>query len=271
MAGFSLQDMLLKRVMEQMPVGQMLILFGTGGMIVFAILAYRRGEAIFASGILSPILALRSVCEIAGHVFFFNALALTTLSSVSAVLQATPLFVTIGAILFFKERVGLHRWVAILMGFFGVMLILRPGLEGFELASLFAVLGTLGFAGRDLGSRATPIAVSNIQLGVYGFLMLIIAGIVALSITGSVTIPDERSILHLITAILIGSLAYNFLSLAMRCGDVSVVAPFRYVRLVFAMGLGFVVFAERPDNLTLLGGTIIVASGLYTLSRSNKA
>ncbi|WP_319532654.1 DMT family transporter [uncultured Cohaesibacter sp.] len=268
MAGFSLEDMLLKRVMAQVPVGEVLVLFGLGGMLVFAWMAQRQQQAIFAPGLFKPTLALRSLCEIAGRVFYALAIALTPLSSASAILQATPLVVAVGAVIFFHEKVGPRRWTAILIGFLGVLLILRPGFEGFEPASIFAVLGTLGFAGRDLGSRAAPPSMSNAQLGVYGFLMLIISGAVLLAITGGATVPDGPAFGQLLVAIGFGVLAYNSLSVAMRSGAISVVAPFRYTRLIFAMLLGMLVFAERPDGFTLLGNAIIVLSGLYTLYRS---
>jgi drug/metabolite transporter (DMT)-like permease len=147
----------------------------------------------------------------------------------------------------------------------GVLLILRPGIEGFEPASIFAVLGTLGFAGRDLATRAAPPHMSNNQLGVYGFLMLVIAGIIALAYTGGATWPDVTVSMQLAAAIVIGVTAYNALTGAMRSGDVSIVAPFRYTRLIFGVLLGVTVFAERPDMLTIVGSVIIAVSGLYTL------
>ena len=268
MGGFSLEDMILKRVMEQLPVSEVLVLFGAGGMLLFALMAKHQQQAVFAPGLMRPTLALRSLCEIAGRVFYTLAIALTPLSSASAILQATPLVVAVGAVIFFNEKVGPRRWVAILIGFFGVLLILRPGFDGFDPASIFAVLGTLGFAGRDLGSRAAPPSMSNAQLGGYGFLMLVVSGVLLLAFSGGLVLPTGPAIGQILIAILFGVLAYNSLSVAMRSGAISVVAPFRYTRLIFAMMLGALVFAERPDSPTLLGSAIIVLSGLYTLYRS---
>lgn len=268
MGGFSLEDMFLKRVMVHLPVGEVLIMFGFGGMLIFALMAKRQQQAVFAPGLTRPTLAIRSLCEIAGRVFYTLAIALTPLSSASAILQATPLVVAVGAVFFFKEKVGPRRWIAILIGFLGVLLILRPGFDGFEPASIFAVLGTLGFAGRDLGSRAAPPSMSNAQLGVYGFMMLVISGGLLLAFSGGMVMPTGPAIVQILIAIFFGVFAYNSLSVAMRSGAISVVAPFRYTRLIFAMILGALVFAERPDSLTLLGSAIIVISGLYTLYRS---
>jgi drug/metabolite transporter (DMT)-like permease len=268
MGAFALEDMFLKSAASELPVGQILILFGAGGMAIFLLLSSHRGERLFHPGIASRALILRSICEVAGRLCFTLAIVLTPLSSASAILQATPLVVTVGAVVFFGERVGWRRWLAILIGFAGVTLILRPGVSGFEAASLFAVAGTLGFAGRDLATRAAPPGMSNLQLGTYGFAMLIVAGAIALGYTGGAKLPSGTAWVSLGAATLIGVLAYNALTGAMRVGDVSVVAPFRYTRLVFALFLGITVFGERPDIWMLVGSAVVIGSGTFTMLRS---
>lgn len=268
MAGFALEDMFFKAATATIPVGEALILFGLGGMAIFVALALRAREPVFHAAILTRPLIVRSVCEIAGRLFFALAIAMAALSSASAILQATPLGVAAGAVFFFGEKVGWRRWLAIVIGFGGVLMILRPGLSGFELASLFAVLSTLGFAGRDLATRASPMTMSNRQLGIYGFLMLVVAGAILLAWTGGATWPDPTTAGNLVAATVIGVAAYYALTAAMRTGEVSVVSPFRYTRLVFAMIVGVLVFGERTDAMTLLGSVVIVASGLYTVFRS---
>jgi drug/metabolite transporter (DMT)-like permease len=267
MAAFALEDMFFKAAAQSIPIGQALILFGLGGMVVFILLTKIRGEVIFHRDILSRPILIRSVCEISGRLFFAIAIVLTPLSSASAILQATPLVVAVGAIFFFQETVGWHRWSSIIVGFIGVLLILRPGVSGFEPASLFAVLGTLGFAGGDLATRAAPPTLSNMQLGIYGFFMLIIAGGILLFWTGALMVPDATASLQLLAIIIAGVIAYYALTAAMRSGELSVIAPFRYTRLVFAMILGIIVFGERPDSLTLIGSAIVVLSGIYTILR----
>lgn len=267
MAAFSLEDLFIKSATKSLPLGQVLILFGLGGMIVFMILTARRGEVLLHPAILSRPIVLRSICEVMGRSCFTLALALTPLSSASAILQATPLIVTIGAVIFFGETVGWRRWLATVIGLGGVLLILRPGLSGFEPASLFAVLGTLGFAGRDLATRAAPQSMSNMQLGVWGFFMLVVAGSLMLNWTGGIIWPSAINLLQIAGAIIFGVIAYNALTIAMRSGEISVIAPFRYTRLVFAMVLGVIIFAERPDSLTLLGSAIVVGCGLYSVFR----
>jgi drug/metabolite transporter (DMT)-like permease len=270
MAGFSVEDMFLKSAAASLPVGQILMIFGAGGMIGFALLAARRGERLLHPAILTPAILIRCVFEVAGRLFYTLAIALTPLSSASAILQATPLVVVMGAALIFGERVGWRRWTAIAVGFAGVLIILRPGLDGFTPLSLLAVLGMLGFAGRDLATRAAPPVLSNLQLGVYGFAMMVPTGAVLLAVSGGAALPSALAAGQLAAATIIGVLAYYALTSAMRMGEVSVVTPFRYTRLVFALILGAAVFGERPDAATLLGSAVIVASGVYTLLRSRR-
>lgn len=270
MAAFALEDMFIKAASSTVPVGEILLLFGLGGTLAFCLLTLNRGQAIFSRAILSPAILLRVVCEIAGRLGFTLAIVLTPLSSASAILQATPLVVVAGAAIFFAERVSWSRWFAILIGFVGVLMIIRPGLESFEPASLFAVLGMLGFAGRDLATRAAPAEISHMQLGVYGFFILIPTGLVMLSFSGGAVWLDLTSASQIIAATLFGIVAYYLLTMAMRTGQVSVVTPFRYTRLLFALMLGMLVFGERPDAVTLIGSAVIVVSGVYTLLRHRR-
>jgi drug/metabolite transporter (DMT)-like permease len=270
MAGFAVEDMFLKFAARSLPVGQILMIFGGGGMLAFAALTKLRGERVFHPAILTRAILVRAVFEVMGRLFYTLAIAFTALSSASAILQATPLVVVAGAALIFGERVGWRRWTAILVGFAGVLIILRPGLEGFTVASLLAVAGTIGFAGRDLATRAAPPVLSNLQLGVYGFAMMVPTGAVLLVFFGDAVRPDLAASGLLLAATVVGVAAYYALTAAMRMGDVGVITPFRYTRLVFALILGVALFGERPDGYTLLGSAVIVASGIYTLIRGRK-
>jgi drug/metabolite transporter (DMT)-like permease len=271
MAGFAVEDLLLKVVSRQMPVGQVLILFGLSGMICFAVLCLRRGLPLWHPAILSRPLILRATFEVCGRLFHTLALALTSLSATSAILQATPLVVVAGAALIFGEKVGWRRWLAILVGFAGVLIILRPGIEGFTALSLLAVAGMIGFAGRDLATRAAPPVLTSLQLGVYGFGAMVPAGVGLLAWTGGATVPDAAGMAALAGATGVGVASYLALTMAMRMGEVSVITPFRYSRLVFALILAVVLLGERPDMATLIGSAIVVGSGIYTLIRTHRA
>jgi drug/metabolite transporter (DMT)-like permease len=270
MAGFAVEDMFLKAAARIMPLGQVILIVGLCGMIVFGLMAARKAEAPVPRAFLHPALLIRSVFEVAGRLFYSLAIALTPLSTTSAILQATPLLVVAAAAILFKERVGWRRWSAVAVGFAGVLIILRPGLEGFSALSLLALAGMAGFAGRDLATRAAPRVLSNRQLGVAGFAMLALAGAILLATTGGATWPGPNGLGLLAGTAVFAIAAYHALTSAMRTGEVSFVTPFRYTRLVFAMVLAVAIFGERPDAMTLLGSALIVGSGIYALARANR-
>ena len=156
MAIFALEDTLLKFVTQKMPVGQALILFGAGGATLFALMSIVQKQPLFVRDVLSPPMRVRLVFEVTGRLFFLLALTLNPLSTVTAILQATPLVVVAGAAICFGEQVGWRRWSSIILGMVGVLVVLRPSVDGFNIYAMTAVLGMLGFAGRDLASRAHP-------------------------------------------------------------------------------------------------------------------
>lgn len=268
MAGFALEDAFVKLAARDLPLGAVVVAFGTGGFLFFWALVRARGERLIVPETLSRAVGLRAVFEMIGRAGYFLGITLTPLANASTILQATPLVVTLGAALFFRESVGPRRWAAILVGFAGVMIVLRPGLEGFTPASVFTVIGMLGFAARDLGTRAAPRALSHAQLATYGFAVLVPTGLILSLFTGPLIAPRPGDALPVAFAIVCGIAGYYAITVAMRTGEVSVVSPFRYTRLIFALTLAALFFAERPDTATLAGGALIVASGLYTILRS---
>jgi drug/metabolite transporter (DMT)-like permease len=268
MAGFAFEDAFIKLASGALALGPIVAIFGLGGLVFFTTLTLARGQPLIAPDTFCrPVLA-RAVFEVIGRTGYFLGITLTPLSSASAILQASPLFVTLGAALVFREQVGWRRWAAILAGFAGVLIVVRPGFEGFTPASLFTLMGTLGFAARDLATRAAPKSLSNLQLAVYGFAVLVPTGLLLSVFTGTGSLPDARGALFLGGAIVCGIAGYYSITSAMRLGEVAVVTPFRYTRLLFALILGLAIFGERPDGATLAGGAIIVVSGVYTILRS---
>jgi drug/metabolite transporter (DMT)-like permease len=230
----------------------------------------REGHPPIPAAMFTGTMALRSGFEITGRLFYALAIALTPISVASAILQATPLVVVMGAAVIFGEAVGLKRWLLIIMGFIGVLIILRPGLDGFSALSLLALVAMLGFAGRDLATRAAPPTLSNAQLGVTGFIMLTLSGVIITAVTGKAAVPNPQTFGLIAGAATFGIAAYAALTTAMRSGQIAVVTPFRYTRLLFAMILGVTVFGERPDAATLLGAAIIVACGVIILSQNRR-
>lgn len=269
MLGFAIEDAFFKAATEVgVSAGVGTIIFGAFGTLSFVLYACWKREPVFRRAYIEGPLLIRSGFEIMGRLFFALSLAFAPLSTTSAILQAAPLMVTLGAVVVLKEPVGLRRWIAMMVGFLGVLLILRPTPSGFDATAIFAVLGMIGFAGRDLMTRASPPEVSTTQLGILGFLMVFIAGVViSIFQNAPVVAPTPHAFALLVGTGLCGLVGYSALTLAMRTGEVSVVAPFRYSRLLFALILAFFIFGERPDALTLIGGALIVGSGTYTLIR----
>lgn len=270
MLGFAVEDLFVKLLSESMPVGQILMMLGCAGAIVFAALTRAQGGRVIVPAILSRAVILRNLGEMLAAVCYVTAIALTTLSSASAILQATPLVVTLGAALFMGAQVGWRRWSAILVGFVGVLMIVRPGLDGFQPASLFAVVSVIGLAIRDLATRAVPGSVSSMQLSCWAFATMVPLGAVLLSISGGAAPVAAHAWAYLGGAMVFGVMGYYFIVGAMRIGDVAAVTPFRYARLIFALMLGVGLLGERPDLWTLAGAAVIIASGLYTFVRERR-
>lgn len=272
MAGFALEDMFIKLLAGALPVGQILLVLGIGGAATFGFMAHRQGQQVLSSALLTPALLVRNISELIGSLGFVLGFILASLATASAILQAAPLFVTLGAVLFLGEKVGWRRWSAILLGFLGVLLIIRPGMAEFEPASLFAVVGVIGLAGRDLATRAVPRTISSYQISSWAFATLVPGGICLMIVMNQPPVlPDVAQAAALGAALLIGILAYYAIVAAMRVGELSFVTPFRYTRMLWALLVAILVFGERPDALTLLGATIIVGAGIFTLWRETKA
>ncbi|SEK30433.1 DMT family transporter [Roseovarius nanhaiticus] len=270
MAGFAAEDLFVKLLSRDLPVGQMLMMLGAGGCAVFAIAARAQGARLISPVLLTRSVMLRNLGEIIAAVTYVTALAMADLSTVSAILQATPLAVTLGAALFMGAQVGWRRWSAILVGFGGVLMIVRPGFDAFDISSLFAVVSVIGLAIRDLATRAIPASVSSMQLSCYAFGTMVPTGALLLAFSGGAAMPDATAWAYLLGALIFGVLGYYFIVGAMRIGEIAAVTPFRYARLLFALILGMSLLGERPDLWTLLGAAIIIASGLYTLIREQR-
>ncbi|MGR3759102.1 DMT family transporter [Roseobacteraceae bacterium NS-SX3] len=271
MAAFTMEDMFIKQLSAALPVGQILVLLGLGSGAVFAALAKFQGHRLFMPRAWAPLPVLRASMEAAAAVSFATSLSLADISVVAAVFQSTPLMITMGAALFLGEQVGWRRWSAILAGFAGVLMIIRPGLDGFEPSALLVLVSVLAVAARDLMTRVMDTAVPSTVVSFQAFASVVLAGGALLLLT-----PGEARMLAgaewpmMAGGVLFGVMGYYGIVSAMRIGDASAVMPFRYTRLVFSMLAGILVFGERPDALTLAGAGLIIASGLYTFLRERR-
>ena len=211
---------------------------------------------------------LRNGCEAVASVAIVLALGLSELSATSAIMQAVPLFIALGAAMVLNEPVGWRRGSAIVLGFFGVLLVLRPGLAGFQPASLWALVGAVALAVRDLATRRVPACMSSLQLSAGAFgAVLGAATLLGLVLGERPVVPSAGQAALGLACIVASVTGYALLVAATRIGEATALAPVRYARLVFALALAVIVFDEPLDFPTVAGAAIIVGSGCYTLWR----
>ncbi len=266
MAAFAVEDACIKAAAMGVPAGQILMTIGAVGGLAFLMLARAQGN-LSPRALLDPTVVWRNAAEMLGTLGFVTALTMVPLATVTAILQAGPLLVVAGAALFLGERVGWRRWSAVAVGFAGVLVILRPGAEGFDLATLWAVAGVLGLAVRDLLTRRLRPGLPTALVAASAFLAVAGLGAVMLGVSGGARVPSPAQAALMAGAVAAGFGGYWALIEATRAGDVAVISPFRYARLVFALIIAVVVFAERPGPAVLIGAALVMGSGLYTLYR----
>lgn len=267
MFAFAITDMLIIFLARDLAVAQILLLSGIGGAILFAIWARVQGHRFFSPVLLQRSVMLRNLAEALATVSFITALSLIPLSQLSAVIQANPLLVTLGAALFLGEQVGWRRWLAIAIGLVGVMIIIRPGAEAFDPNIVWAVAAAIGLSLRDLATRPVPKTVSTTLLASYSFAAVALAGATMMPFSIGAFVPTPAVWAILGTALLTSMLAVFAITAAMRVGDIAVVTPLRYSRLAFALIIALLVFDETLEVWTVIGVTIVIATGLYTFWR----
>lgn len=270
MLAFAFEDLFLKRSAMALPPGQVIVMVGAAGAACFWIIAALKRQPILTRTALHGPALLRSLAEALATMLYVTALALIPLTTNAALLQASPLAVTMGAALFLREPVGWRRWTAICVGFLGVLIILRPGTDGFSPAGLLTVACVIVLVGRDLATRVMPASIGTFQLTTWAYLALVPAGLALMALSGQPWQPVATDRLaDLAGALLTGLVGYWAVTAAMRLGEVSVVAPFRYARLVFAAAIAALFLGERPDGATWIGAGLVIGSGLYTLWRES--
>jgi len=270
MLAFSIGDLFLKLSTQSLPVGQVMIVLGVGTGCIFAVMLRRQNRRILSPDARHPIVIMRCVGEAVGAIGMFVALTYMPLSTVAALAQALPLLLTLMAALFLGERLRIRRMIAICIGFIGVLIIIRPGLEGFSHFSWFAIIGMVGMAVRDLGSRMAPPQLHTLSMSFYASVAMALTGVGMLLISGGANIPDQHTLFYLLA--MVGAAAMGILCVtnAMRAGDVAVTSLFRYTRLIFASLAGILVLQESLDGPTILGSIFIVGAGLYSWLRERR-
>ena len=270
MAGFTAVDVFVKLARDTQSAGQVLALTSAVIFAIFYALMLRKGERLMTPLAWNRTMLIRSAGEVFGSLGIIVALGLVPLSTVTVLGQALPLAATLGAAIFLGEQVGWRRWAAVSAGFLGVLLILRPGLEGFDPNALWVLMYIIGLAARDLASRGLPREITTNFAVAWSMIFLTLAGVGLVWVEGGWQPVDGPTAFYLLAISLSAAVGVALITMAMRLGEVSAVAPFRYSRLLFALALAFLVFGEVPDAATWAGSALIVGSGLYAFWRERQ-
>jgi drug/metabolite transporter (DMT)-like permease len=267
MAGFTINDTFMKSVTKTLPLFQTIGMRGliavVGlGLLVLATRAYRVRLNRRDIGLI----LLRSLADVAATVTFLTALLHMPLANLSAILQALPLLITLGAAVVYGDKIGWRRMTAILVGLVGVLIIIRPGTDGFDRWALLGVASVAFVVVRDLSVRPLQGQVPSALVALGAAVGVTMMGWVGAGVQGvePVSATEAAKVLGAGLFLIVGYLSSV---MAMRTGDIGLVAPFRYTSLLWAIVLGLLVFGDLPDVWTLLGASIVIAAGLFTLWR----
>ena len=269
MTCFVTNDTVTKLAGSNLPAGELIAVRGLFSLVLLIGLCVLTGQHRRFRLAFNKVVILRSLFETAGSIFFLLALLQLPIANVTAVLMIIPLATTAGAALLLKEEVGIRRWSAIFVGFLGVVIIVRPGLSGFNAWSLFALCAVFVAAGRDLSTRFLPPnpAIWVVTLTTMAYSTL---GGFAMGLFEDWKVPQTETILYLAGASAFLTAGHFLVVVAMKSGDMAVVTSFRYVNIIVALIYGYLLWGEVPDIWTWLGIGLILAAGLYTISRERR-
>lgn len=270
MATYTFNDTCVKAVTVHMSTFEAIFLRGLLTIAGLALLARRMGGLQLGVARENAVLiTLRCLGEVASTVCFLTALKHIPLANISAILQSLPLAVTLGAAVFLGETIGWRRLVAIGIGFIGVTIIIRPGGAGFNDWSVLALAAVASVVLRDLVTRRLPSAVPSISVAFLAAMSVTALSAATMPFFGWVT-PDTGQIVLIAGAAGFLMVGYMMAVMVMRVGEIGFVAPFRYTSLLWAILLGWLVFQQFPDTLTLTGSALVIATGIFTLWRERR-
>lgn len=270
MAAFTMNDAGVKTILGEINGGQIMLVRGALSALLIMVIARFSGGLPPLRDMLRPMVLLRLLFECGATVTFLAALSHLPLSNLAAIMQSLPLAVTLGAALFLREPVGWRRWSAIIIGFIGVLVIIRPGAEGFSSAAIFALMAVCCAAGRDLATKRIHGSVPALAVSLVTTVGIALLGGVLIEPMGGWKpfTPTSFAIIALTAVLLL--IAQQTLVIAMRTAEISFVAPFRYTGLIWGILLGFAIFEEGLDFAVLIGGAIVIVSGIYSFYRENR-
>lgn len=269
MACFVANDAVVKIVSAGMPTAQLIFLRGLIAAAIVVAVALATGAAARIRDTVHPRVLARGAAEALATVLYLTALFQLPLANAAAINLSAPLFIVVLAVVFLRERVGAAHWLALGAGFAGVVLVVQPGLAGFNAYALVCLLGALLQAVRDLLTR-------RIAPDVPAVLITLSTSVAVTALAGALSLvegwraftPRDLALLALAASFLMG--AYWLIVDAMRHGEMSLVAPFRYTGVLYAIVVGYLVWGDVPNALAWSGIALLVASGLFVLYRQKK-
>ena len=268
MASFVVNDALVKYVSQSLPGAQLIFIRGAFATFLLLGIAHwmglLKGPQSRSAEILHRPVLIRSALDAAATLVYLTALFHLPLANATAINMATPLFISLIAVIWMGERIGVTRWLAIGLGFGGVLLIVQPKAEGFNGYALLCLFGTLLHAGRDLFTRKINADMPSILITVgTAISVTVLAGAICVFQSWQHVSVMHLALLAAASVFLSGG--YYLLIRAMRAGDISLVAPFRYAGLLIALAIGFVIWGEIPNLLAWFGIALLMGAGLYVL------
>jgi drug/metabolite transporter (DMT)-like permease len=267
MAAFAVGDTFVKISGSFLSPSQIMFFLISGGLIIFTLIALSKGERLRDRRAFSPILLIRYSAEMLGLVAMIMGLTKIPLSVVGTVTQASPILVAAGAVIFFKEAVSWRRWSSIIIGFFGVVLVIQPTGQSLDFAVIWPVVALVAFSVRDLVTRLTPSDIPSASIATFTMIAAFPFTVAWVFFSGQKFFPPGIDWAVVAGMIILGSIGYLLLITSLRIGDLSAIMPFRYSRIVFLLILGVLVFGERPTLSMLAGSALILISGLYIMWR----
>ena len=266
MGSFVCNDTIVKLVGQSLPVGEIIMIRGAIAMALIGIICAWQGILPELPRVAQRNVMLRCVFDIVATTAFVTALMHMQIANLTAVLQAVPLAVTLLSMLFLGERAGWQRMMAVITGFIGVLMIVKPSITHFETHELLALVVVFGCAIRDLLTRRIPGRIPTFLVAFVnaGFVAL---GGAALALPQGLEWPELWQMGLLAVAACFLSSGYLFMVATLRLGELSSTAPFRYSIMIFAIASGMLVFGEFPDAIAMAGMALIAATGLYAARR----
>ena len=263
MAAFAVGDTFVKISGSFLSPSQIMFFLISGGLIIFTLIALSKGERLRDRRAFSPILLIRYSAEMLGLVAMIMGLTKIPLSVVGTVTQASPILVAAGAVIFFKEVVSWRRWSSIIIGFFGVVLVIQPTGQSLDFAVIWPVVALVAFSVRDLVTRLTPSDIPSASIATFTMIAAFPFTVAWVFFSGQKFFPPGIEWAVVAGMIILGSIGYLLLITSLRIGDLSAIMPFRYSRIVFLLILGVLVFGESLSSSMLIGSTLIIFSGIY--------